>query len=248
VTAAIAQGHTQSTRQRRPLRLLTGCLMPLGFAGALGCASTTPPVENAKSEVVVSESVTPASEETSATTDADTVKASAAADAAKASSAAAAAAAAAEAEAQAANFEVAPEHAETPTGPMTPAVPAEITAAPSTATRTESGLAHQLLRPGSGKTRPTAQDTVRVHYSGWTTNGKMFDSSVQRGQPISFPLGGVIRGWTEGLQLMKPGGKFKFIIPPELGYGEGGAGQMIGPNATLRFDVELIAVVKADAE
>ena len=121
--------------------------------------------------------------------------------------------------------------------------PKDVNSVPSDAEVTASGLASRVLTAGTGIESPAAADTVTVHYSGWTTDGNLFDSSVERGEPASFPLNRVIKGWTEGLQLMKPGGKFKFIIPPELGYGEGGAGQMIGPNATLMFDVELIAVV-----
>ena len=111
---------------------------------------------------------------------------------------------------------------------------------------TESGLQYIVMEPGEGD-NPVAADSVEVHYEGRLIDGSVFDSSFERGQTVTFGLTQVIPGWTEGLQLMKPGGKFKFIIPPELGYGEGGAGQMIGPNATLLFDVELIAVVKADA-
>ena len=111
---------------------------------------------------------------------------------------------------------------------------------------TESGLQYIVVEPGAGD-NPVAEDSVEVHYEGRLIDGTVFDSSFERGQTVTFGLTQVIPGWTEGLQLMKPGGKFKFIIPPELGYGEGGAGQMIGPNATLVFDVELIAVVpKAD--
>ena len=112
---------------------------------------------------------------------------------------------------------------------------------------TESGLQYIVMEAGEGDS-PVAADSVEVHYEGQLIDGTVFDSSFERGETVTFGLPQVIPGWTEGLQLMKPGGKFKFIIPPELGYGEGGAGQMIGPNATLRFDVELIAVVKADAE
>ena len=112
---------------------------------------------------------------------------------------------------------------------------------------TESGLQYIVMESGEGES-PVAADSVEVHYEGQLIDGTVFDSSFERGETVTFGLTQVIPGWTEGLQLMKPGGKFKFIIPPELGYGEGGAGQMIGPNATLRFDVELIAVVKADAE
>lgn len=107
---------------------------------------------------------------------------------------------------------------------------------------TDSGLQYVVIEPGEGDS-PVAEDSVEVHYEGRLIDGTIFDSSFERGQTVTFGLTQVIPGWTEGLQLMKPGGKFKFIIPPELGYGEGGAGQMIGPNATLVFDVELISVV-----
>ena len=112
---------------------------------------------------------------------------------------------------------------------------------------TDSGLQYIVMEPGEGD-NPVAADSVEVHYEGRLVDGTVFDSSFERGQTVTFGLTQVIPGWTEGLQLMKPGAKYKFIIPPELGYGEGGAGQMIGPNATLLFDVELIAVVKADAD
>lgn len=107
---------------------------------------------------------------------------------------------------------------------------------------TESGLQYIVVEVGEGDS-PIAADSVEVHYEGRLIDGTVFDSSFERGQTVTFGLTQVIPGWTEGLQLMKPGAKFKFIIPPDLGYGEGGAGQMIGPNATLLFDVELIAVV-----
>lgn len=110
---------------------------------------------------------------------------------------------------------------------------------------TESGLQYIVLETGEGES-PVAADSVEVHYEGRLIDGTVFDSSFERGQTVTFGLTQVIPGWTEGLQLMKPGAKFKFIIPPELGYGEGGAGQMIGPNATLLFDVELIAVVPSE--
>lgn len=112
---------------------------------------------------------------------------------------------------------------------------------------TESGLQYIVMEPGEGD-NPVAADSVEVHYEGRLIDGSVFDSSIERGQTVTFGLTQVIPGWTEGLQLMKPGGKFKFIIPPELGYGEGGAGQMIGPNATLVFDVELISITPADGD
>lgn len=107
---------------------------------------------------------------------------------------------------------------------------------------TKSGLQYQVLREGNGK-RPTAKDTVKCHYEGFLIDGTVFDSSVQRGEPAMFSLQQVIAGWTEGLQLMQEGGKYRFFIPYRLAYGEGGAGQMIPPYAALIFDVELIAVV-----
>ena len=106
---------------------------------------------------------------------------------------------------------------------------------------TLSGLRYVVEKEGTGK-MPVATDQVTVHYSGYLLNGKKFDSSVDRGQPATFGLNQVIRGWTEGLQLMKEGGKTKFIIPSELGYGANGAGGVIPPNAWLIFDVELIKV------
>lgn len=106
---------------------------------------------------------------------------------------------------------------------------------------TASGLRYIIEKEGTGKS-PLATDQVTVHYSGYLLNGTKFDSSVDRGQPATFPLNQVIRGWTEGLQLMKEGGKTKFIIPSELGYGANGAGGVIPPNAWLVFDVELIKV------
>jgi FKBP-type peptidyl-prolyl cis-trans isomerase len=108
-------------------------------------------------------------------------------------------------------------------------------------TKTPSGLAFQHVEEGSGKS-PGASDTVTVHYAGWLTSGKLFDSSYQRGQTISFPLNGVIRGWTEGLQLMKEGGTATFVIPPGLAYGSRGAPPVIGPDETLVFRVELVKV------
>lgn len=104
-----------------------------------------------------------------------------------------------------------------------------------------SGLQYQVLREGDGKS-PKATDTVRCHYEGMLIDGTLFDSSIQRGEPAEFPLNGVIAGWTEGLQLMKEGAKYRFFIPYTLGYGERGAGQSIPPFAALVFDVELIAV------
>jgi FKBP-type peptidyl-prolyl cis-trans isomerase len=119
------------------------------------------------------------------------------------------------------------------------------TAAPATAgewTTTASGLKYQVLKHGDGTVSPKATDTVKVHYEGKLLNGTVFDSSIARGQPISFPLNGVIPGWTEGLQLMKVGDKFKFEIPPNLAYGEHSPSPAIPPNSTLIFEVELLGI------
>jgi len=108
---------------------------------------------------------------------------------------------------------------------------------------TESGLQYQVMKAGSGVS-PKATDNVKVHYHGTLLDGTVFDSSVQRGEPAEFPLNRVIPGWTEGLQLMKKGAKYKFFIPPSLAYGAQGAGA-IGPNSLLIFEVELIDVTPA---
>ena len=105
-----------------------------------------------------------------------------------------------------------------------------------------SGLQYQVLKEGNGK-KPTAKDSVKCHYEGFLIDGTVFDSSVQRGEPAVFGLQQVIAGWTEGLQLMSEGAKYRFFIPYRLAYGEGGAGQLIPPYAALIFDVELIEVV-----
>lgn len=109
---------------------------------------------------------------------------------------------------------------------------------------TASGLQYEVLTPGIGKANPSATDNVTVHYKGTSIDGKEFDSSYSRGEPTSFPLNGVIPGWTEGVQLMTEGAKYKFYIPSGLAYGENGAGGAIGPNETLIFDVELIKINK----
>jgi FKBP-type peptidyl-prolyl cis-trans isomerase FkpA len=108
-------------------------------------------------------------------------------------------------------------------------------------TTTASGLQYKVLTEGTGKS-PKATDTVLVHYAGTLINGTEFDSSYKRKEPIEFPLNGVIAGWTEGVQLMKEGAKFRFFIPSKLAYGTRGAGRDIGPNQTLIFEVELLKV------
>ncbi len=106
---------------------------------------------------------------------------------------------------------------------------------------TASGLIYQSLKEGTGES-PKATDTVKVHYRGSFPDGKEFDSSYKRGEPTEFPLNGVIRCWTEGVQRMKPGGKAKLICPPGIAYGSRGAGGVIPPNATLHFEIELLSV------
>lgn len=107
---------------------------------------------------------------------------------------------------------------------------------------TQSGLQYVVLQEGTGRS-PKATDNVRCHYEGTLIDGSVFDSSYQRGEPADFPLNGVIPGWTEGVQLMKEGAKYRFFIPYLLGYGERGAGSSIPPYSTLIFDVELIKVL-----
>lgn len=110
-------------------------------------------------------------------------------------------------------------------------------------TVTESGLQYEVLSSGEeGAASPTAEDKVKVHYHGTLVDGEVFDSSVDRGQPVTFPVKGVIEGWIEGLQLMKVGDKFKFTIPAELAYGQNGTAGKIGPNDALVFDVELLEI------
>jgi FKBP-type peptidyl-prolyl cis-trans isomerase len=111
---------------------------------------------------------------------------------------------------------------------------------------TASGLQYTITKEGTGKA-PTATDVVKVHYTGKLLDGTIFDSSIQRGEPIEFPLNGVIPGWTEGLQLMKEGGEAMLYIPSNLGYGDRGAGGVIGPNAALIFEVKLLEVKPASA-
>lgn len=108
---------------------------------------------------------------------------------------------------------------------------------------TESGLQYKEIKAGTGE-KPKSTDKVKVHYKGTLLDGKTFDSSYDRGQPATFPVTGVIKGWIEALQLMNVGDKFQLTIPPEIAYGEKGTGRDIGPNATLLFDVELLEIVK----
>ena len=115
--------------------------------------------------------------------------------------------------------------------------PPDVKAAPKDAKKTSSGLAYKVLTPGAGKNHPGPTSSVTVHYSGWTTDGKMFDSSVTRGEPATFPLNRVIAGWTEGVQLMVEGEKTRFWIPEPLGY----RGQR-APYGMLVFDIELLKV------
>lgn len=115
--------------------------------------------------------------------------------------------------------------------------PSDVKAPPKDAKKTSSGLAYKVITPGTGKKHPTASGEVRVHYTGWTTDGQMFDSSVARGEPATFPLNRVIAGWTEGVQLMVEGEKARFWIPENLAY----RGQR-APYGLLVFDIELIKI------
>lgn len=125
----------------------------------------------------------------------------------------------------------------------TPANTAPAAAAASTVTKTTlpSGVIFESLQAGSGAS-PKATDTVKVNYRGTLTDGKEFDSSYKRGQPISFPLNRVIPCWTQAVQLMKPGGKARVTCPPETAYGSRGAGAAVPPNATLIFEIELLGI------
>lgn len=108
-------------------------------------------------------------------------------------------------------------------------------------TELPSGLQYEVIVEGSGP-KPTAADRVSCHYHGTLIDGSVFDSSVERGQPAAFPLSQVIKGWTEGVQLMSQGSKWRFFIPPHLGYGDRQVGPKIGPNSTLIFEVELLGI------
>ena len=118
--------------------------------------------------------------------------------------------------------------------------PDDVKAAPADAKKTSSGLAYKVLTPGKGKAHPTSTSEVTVHYTGWTTDGKMFDSSVTRGEPSTFPLNQVIKGWTEGVQLMVVGEKTRFWIPAELAYGK--SPQPGQPAGMLVFDIQLLGI------
>ena len=109
-----------------------------------------------------------------------------------------------------------------------------------------SGLQYKVIKSGLGKVKPKATDTVVTHYVGKLINGTEFDSSIKRGEPAEFQVGGVIPGWTEALQLMKAGDKWQIFVPAHLAYGEKGAGRSIGPNATLIFEVELLEIKKEE--
>ena len=124
--------------------------------------------------------------------------------------------------------------------PPPPETPSDVAAAPADAMKTSSGLAYKVLSKGSGTQKPSATSTVKVHYTGWLTNGEMFDSSITRGEPAEFPLNRVISGWTEGLQLMNEGDKVRFWIPEDLAY----KGRPGAPAGMLVFDVELLEIVK----
>jgi FKBP-type peptidyl-prolyl cis-trans isomerase FklB len=108
--------------------------------------------------------------------------------------------------------------------------------------RLSNGLQYEVMVAGTDTTKPTLKNTVKCHYHGTLITGEIFDSSVNRGEPISFPLNGVIKGWQEALQLMTVGSKWKLFIPSELAYGERSAGPVIGPGSTLIFEVELLGI------
>jgi peptidylprolyl isomerase len=126
--------------------------------------------------------------------------------------------------------------------PPPPEVPKDVAAAPASAKKTASGLRYQVLSAGTGKQHPTPKNRVKVHYSGWTTDGKMFDSSVMRGRPATFGVTQVIPGWVEGLQLMVQGEKTRFWIPAGLAYGDKPTNPG-APSGPLVFDVELIEIL-----
>ena len=137
-------------------------------------------------------------------------------------------------------FDVELKSFENPPEPLPP--PDDVAAAPKDAVKTDSGLAYKILTPGTGTVHPTAESRVSVHYTGWTTDGKMFDSSVARNEPATFPLNRVIKGWTEGVQLMTEGEKVRFWIPGDMAYGNEKQGNR--PYGTLVFDVELLKIIQ----
>ncbi|MEJ2043855.1 MAG: FKBP-type peptidyl-prolyl cis-trans isomerase [Reinekea sp.] len=110
-------------------------------------------------------------------------------------------------------------------------------------TTTDSGLQYEVMTKGDSDEHPSAESTVQVHYHGTLIDGTVFDSSVDRGEPIDFPLNGVIAGWTEGVQLMSPGDKYRFFIPADLAYGDSQASPLIPPGSTLIFEVELLDIL-----
>lgn len=120
--------------------------------------------------------------------------------------------------------------------------PENVSAPPADAKRTDSGLAYVMLNDATGNVHPDADDVVTVHYTGWTADGRMFDSSVARGEPGTFPLNRLIAGWQEGVPLMSVGDKFRFWIPPELAYGN--SNRPGAPQGTLVFDIELLGVTQ----
>jgi peptidylprolyl isomerase len=144
---------------------------------------------------------------------------------------------------QAAN---APAKPATPTPAADADIPAppDVAAPPADAERTSSGLATKLLEKGTGEARPKPWDQVKAHYTGWTTDGKMFDSSYLRNEPSTFMLTGVIAGWTDGLQVMTPGDRVRFWIPEELAY----KGQPGKPQGMLVFEIELLEIAKTEAK
>jgi FKBP-type peptidyl-prolyl cis-trans isomerase len=130
--------------------------------------------------------------------------------------------------------------AEAPLSPAAIPAPPDVAAVPADAQRSASGLASRVLSPGKGTRHPRPNSEVTVHYTGWTTDGRMFDSSVQTGEPATFPLNGVIAGWTEGVQMMVEGEKRRFWIPAELAYGN--SSRADAPKDMLVFDIELIRI------
>jgi peptidylprolyl isomerase len=125
--------------------------------------------------------------------------------------------------------------------PKPPTTPEDVKAPPASAKKTPSGLAYRIIKKGNGDKSPKATDTVTVNYTGWTTDGKMFDSSVVRGEPASFPLNHVIKGWTEGVQLMKVGDTARFWIPADMAYGDKPT-RPGAPTGMLVFDIELLSI------